>query len=42
MKPTNPIYLGDYMLDEPETEDLDTETDFDDFDDVELNPYPED
>lgn len=32
-------YIGDRELDEPETEDLDTETDFDD---VELNPYPED
>lgn len=42
MKPRNPIYRGDYMLDppdEPETEDLETETDFDD---AEPNPYPED
>lgn len=41
MKPRNPIYRGDYMLDphdEPE-EDLETETDFDD---AEPNPYPED
>lgn len=35
-------YIGDRQLDpdeEPETEDLETETDFDD---VEINDYPED
>lgn len=35
-------YIGDRQLDpddEPETEDLETETDFDD---AELNDYPED
>ena len=32
-------YAGDRALDEPETEDLETETDFDD---VEINDYLED
>jgi hypothetical protein len=32
-------YIGDRDLDEPETEDLETETDFDD---VEINDYLED
>lgn len=31
-------YIGDRILDEPETEDLETETDFDD---VEPNGYPD-
>ena len=35
----NSIYIGDHNLDEPETEDLETETDFDD---VEINDYLED
>jgi hypothetical protein len=35
----NSIYIGDRQLDEPETEDLETETDFDD---VEINDYLED
>lgn len=42
MKPTNRFYIGGPPLDppdEPETEDLETETDFDD---AELNDYPED
>lgn len=42
MKPTNSIYIGGPLLDppgEPEIEDLETETDFDD---AELNDYPED
>ncbi len=39
MKPTNKWYGYSPAGDEPETEDLETETDFDD---VELNDYPED
>ncbi len=39
MKPTNRFYGYSPLGDEPETEDLETETDFDD---VELNNYPED
>lgn len=38
----NSIYIGDRQLDpddEPETEDLETETDFDD---IEINDYAED
>ena len=34
----NQIYIGDHTLDEPETEDLETETDFDD---AEPNGYPD-
>lgn len=32
-------YAGDWLLDDPESEDLETETDFDD---AEPNEYPED
>lgn len=39
MKPTNRFYGHSPLADEPETEDLETETDFDD---AESNDYPED